>query len=169
MGAISIVLFAGIHGGTVLRVVHPTNIVLLNSQGDDIGLDATFRIPNTDNLVSLISTRVTVKTSDQVEIREEQVVVTTVHRKKMLGRPPIVKFISEATTNERAVLNRQMGIINVIDTSKRENLLLIREIVATDLHLLMTQDIDGNTIMIMMLSLVNQSQENASGGNTKVK
>ena len=95
-------------------------------------------------------------------------VVTTVHRKKMLGRPLIVKFISEATTKERAVLNRQMGIIDVIDTSERENPLLIGEIVATDLHLLMTQDKDGNTIMITMSSLVNQSQENASGGNTKV-
>ena len=167
MGAIRIILFTGIHGGTVLRVVHLTNIVLLNSQGDDIDLDATFRFPNTDNLVSLISTTVMVKTSDQVEIREEQVVVTTVHRKKMLGRPLIVKFISEATTNDRAVLSRQMGIINVIDTSER-NLLLIGEHVATDLHLLMTQDIDGNTIMITMLSLVNQSQENASGVTTKV-
>jgi len=86
----------------------------------------------------------------------------------MLGRPLIVKFISEATTNERAVLSRQMGISNVIDTSERDNLLLIGEHVATDLHLLMTQDIDGNTVMITMLSLVNQSQENASGGNTKV-
>ena len=86
----------------------------------------------------------------------------------MLGRPLIAKFISEATTNERAVLNRQMGIINVIDTSERDNLLLIGEHVATDLHLLMTQDIDGNTIMITMLSLVNQSQENASGVTTKV-
>jgi len=86
----------------------------------------------------------------------------------MLRHPLIVKFISEAPTNERAVLNRQMGIINVIDTSDRDNLLLTGEHVATDLHLLMTEDIDGNTIMITMLSLVNQSQENASGGNTKV-
>ena len=86
----------------------------------------------------------------------------------MLGRPLIVRFVSEATTNERAVLNRQMGSINVRETSERENLLLTGEIVATDLHLLMTQDIDGNTIMITMLSLVNQSQENASGGNTEV-
>ena len=62
-----------------------------------------------------------------------------------------------------------MGIINVIDTSDRDNLLLTGEHVAIDLHLLMTEDIDGNTIMITMLSLVNQSQENASGGNTKVK
>ena len=168
MGAIRIVFFAGIHGGTVLRVVHLTNIVLLNSQGDDIGLYATFRFPNTDNLVSLISTRVMVKTSDQVEIRGKQVVVTTVRRKKTVGRPLTVKFNSEATTNERAVLNRQMGIINVIDTSDRDNLLLIGEHVGTDLHLLMTEDIDGNTITITMLSLVNQSQENASGGNTEV-
>ena len=61
-----------------------------------------------------------------------------------------------------------MGIINVIDTSDRDNLLLIGEHVAIDLHLLMTEDIDGNTIMITMLSLVNQSHENASGGNTEV-
>ena len=73
-----------------------------------------------------------------------------------------------SNANERAVLNRQMGIINVVDTSERDNLLLIGENVATDLHLLMTEDIDGNTIMITMLSLVNQSQENASGGNTEV-
>ena len=68
MGAIRIILFAGIHGGTVLRVVHLTIIVLLNSQGDDIGLDATFPFPNTDSLISLISTRMMVKTFDQVEI-----------------------------------------------------------------------------------------------------
>jgi len=68
MGAIRIVLFAGIHGGTVLRVVHLTIVVLPNSQGDDIGLDATFPFPNTDSLMSLISTRVMMKTSDQVEI-----------------------------------------------------------------------------------------------------
>jgi len=86
----------------------------------------------------------------------------------MLGRPLIVRFVSEATTNERAVLNRQMGIINVIDSSERDNLVLIGQHVATDLHLLITEDIDGNTIMITMLSLVNQSQENASGGNTEV-
>jgi len=86
----------------------------------------------------------------------------------MLGHPLIVKFISEATANERAVLNRQMGIINVIDTSERDNLLLTGEHVATDRHLLTTEDINGNTIMITMLSLVNQSQENACGGNTKV-
>ena len=61
-----------------------------------------------------------------------------------------------------------MGIINVIDTSDRDNLLLIGEHVGTDLHLLMTEDIDGNTITITMLSLVNQSQENVSGGNTEV-
>jgi len=86
----------------------------------------------------------------------------------MLGHPLIVKFISEATTNERAVLNRQMGIINVIDTSGRDNLLLTGKHVATNLHLLMREDIDGNTIMITMLSLVNQSQVNASGENTKL-
>jgi len=69
----------------------------------------------------------------------------------MLGHPLI---ISEATANERAVLNRQMGIINVIDTSERQPSV--------------NGDINGNSIMITMLSLVNQSQENASGGNTKV-
>jgi len=79
-----------------------------------------------------------------------------------------VRFISEATTNERAVLNRQIGITNVMDISKRDNLLLIGEHVATDLHLLVTEDIDVNTVMITTLPLENQSQENASSGNTKV-
>jgi len=86
----------------------------------------------------------------------------------MLRFPLVVRFISEATMNERAVLNRQMGNTNVIDTSKRDNLLLTGEHVATDLHLLTAEDVVVNTIMITMLLLVNQSQENASSGNTKV-
>jgi len=57
MGAIRIILFAGVHGGTDLRAVLLTIIVLLNSQGD-----------NTDSQVTLISTRVMVRTFDQVGI-----------------------------------------------------------------------------------------------------
>jgi len=165
MRAVRIVLFTEIHGGTVLRVVHRTITVLLNSQGDVVGLDATFLFPNTDSQVSLISMRELMRTSDQVGIRGEQVVVIIVHRKKMLRLPATVRFVSEATTNERAVLNHQMEIATVIDTSKRNNLLLI---VATDCLILATEVIDIKTMTITMLSGINQSQENAISGNTKV-
>ena len=165
MRAVRIILFTEIHGGTVLRVVHRTITVLLNSQGDVVGLDATFLFLNTDSQVCLISMRELMRTSDQVEIRGEQVIIIIVHRKKMLPLPAIVKFVSEATTNERAVLNHQMEITNVIDTSKRNNLLLI---VATDFLTLATEAKNIKTMMITMLYRVNQSQEKASSGNTKV-
>jgi len=165
MRAVRIILFTEIHGGTVLRVVHRTITVLLNSQEDVVGLDATFLFLNTDSQVCLISMRELMRTSDQVEIRGEQVVVIIVRRQKMPGLPAIVRFVSEATANERTVLNYQMEITNVIDTSKRNNLLLI---VATDFLILATEVTDIKTMMIIMLSRVNQSQENASSGNTKV-
>ena len=164
MTAVRIILFTEIHGGTVLRVVHRTITVLLNTQGDVVGLDATFLFLNTDSQVCLISMRELMRTFDQVEIRE-QVVVIIVHRQKMPRLPAIVRFVSEATANEKTVLNYQMEITNVIDTSKRNNLLLI---VATDFLILATEVIDIKTMMIIMLSRVNQSQENASSGNTKV-
>jgi len=154
MKAVRIVLFTESHGGTVLRVVRRTITVLLNSQGDVVGLEATSLFLNTDSQVCLISMRELMRTSDQVEIRWEQVVVVIVHRKKMPRLPAIVRFVSEATTNERAVLNHQMEITNVIDTSKWNSLLLI---VATDFLMLATKVIDIKTMMITMLCQVNQS------------
>ena len=165
MRAVRIVLFTEIHGGTVLLVVRRTITVLLNSQGDVVGLDATFLFLNTDSQVCLISMRELMRTSDQAEIRGEQVVVIIVHRQKMPRRPAIVRFVSEATTNERTVQNYQMEITNVIDTSKRSNLLLI---VATDFLIQATEVTDIKAVMITMLSRVNQSQENASCGNTEI-